>query len=93
MYLKCSCGNVLTDVGAPNNVEHLLLSYYAMERLQDMIDEEVAKNCIVDSWPEIWEAAGSVDVWKCEECNRLYMNPRGSADSVIVYNVEKIGLD
>lgn len=92
MYLKCECGNVLTDTAAPNDVEHILLSYSIMERLQDKVDNEVATHGSVDSWPEHWEESGAMEVWKCPECGRLYLNPRGETEKVVVYKLEKKGL-
>ena len=71
MYLKCECGHVMTDVAAPNNVEHVLLSYSAKERLQDLVDEEFLTNGEIDLWPEHWKEAGGIDVWKCPQCGRF----------------------
>ncbi len=82
----------MSDVAAPNDIEHLLLSYRAKERLQDLVDAEVAKSGRIDLWPEHWESAGAVDVWRCPNCGRLYFNPRGSASEVTVYRFERKGL-
>jgi len=92
MYLKCSCGNVMNDIAGPNTVEHVLLSDYAQERLQDLVDKEVATNGQVDLWPEHWDEAGSIDVWKCQDCDRLYFNARGKKEDIVVYKIEKKGL-
>jgi hypothetical protein len=83
----------MTDVASPNDIEHLLLSYRAMEKLQDLVDSEAAKEGRIRMWPEHWEQAGAVDVWKCPDCGRLYLNVRGPASEVIVYRFEKKGLD
>jgi hypothetical protein len=93
MYLECLCGNVMNDVAAPNAVEHLLLSYSAMERLQDLVDQEVSTNCEVNLWPEHWEAAGAVVVWKCPNCDRLYLNAKGPKENIVIYKIEKKGLE
>lgn len=93
MYLKCLCDNVMNDVAAPNVVEHLLLNYAAKELLQDLVDQEVTTNSQVDLWPEHWEEAGAIDVWKCPDCGRLYLNAKAGAENVMVYKIEKKGLD
>jgi len=92
MYLKCDCGAVLTDVASPNDIEHLLLSYRAMERLQDLVDTEVGQEGEVQMWPEHWEQAGALVVWRCTTCGRLYLNARGPASEVVVYRFEKKGI-
>jgi hypothetical protein len=92
MYLKCLCGNVMTNVASPNDVEHVLLSDRVQERLQDLVDQEVSTNGKVDLWPEHWEEAGSIDVWKCPDCGRLYFNATGKVEDIVVYNIEKKGL-
>ena len=93
MYLRCLCGECLSDIGAPNDTEHVLLSNRVVERFQDLADEEVAAAGIVDSWPEHWENAGSIQLWKCYKCHRLYMNVMGKPEDIIVYSVEQTGLD
>ena len=93
MYLKCICGNVMTNVASPNEVEHVLLSDHAQERLQDLVDQEVSTNGKVDLWPEHWEEAGSIDVWKCQDCGRLYLNAKGKKEDVVVYKLEKKGIE
>ncbi len=93
MYLQCLCGNVMNDIAAPNSVEHLILNYAAMERLQDLVDQECSLNGVVDLWPEHWEESGAVEMWKCPECGRLYLYPKGDPKDVQVYKLEKSGLD
>jgi hypothetical protein len=93
MYLKCECGNVMTNVAAPNTIEHLLLSNRSQEHLQDLVDEEVSTNGQVDLWPEHWEESGAIDVWKCQVCGRLYLNARGNLEDIVVYKIEKKGLN
>jgi hypothetical protein len=91
MYLECICGNVMNDIASPNSVEHLLLSYSAMERLQDLVDQEVSTNGKVDLWPEHWEEAGAIVVWRCQDCARLYLNAKSQKEDVAVYKIEKKG--
>lgn len=92
MILKCVCGHTIDDIAAPNEVEHLLLDYRRMERLQDLVDAECRDNGSVDSWPEHWEEAKAIVVWKCSFCRRLYVDPEGSAEDVVVYRIERTGL-
>jgi hypothetical protein len=93
MYIKCLCGNTPNNVASPNNVEHLLLNSYAIEKLQDLVDEEVKENGSVDMWPEHWDKCGAIEVWKCLECGRLLFNPKGAPKDVMVYKFERKGLD
>ena len=92
MFLKCVCGTVLDDVGAPNNVEHLLLSYRAMEKIQDLVDDEVAAVGKVDSWVDHWDDAGSLKVWRCYNCARLYINAMGPPEDIVIYAIERKGM-
>jgi hypothetical protein len=82
----------MTDVASPNDIENLLLDYRAMERLQDLVDAEVAQSREIDLWPEHWEKAGAIVVWRCPNCQRLYFNARGPASEVTVYRFERKGL-
>jgi hypothetical protein len=92
MHLKCECGNVMTDIASPNDIEHLLLSYRAKEKLQDLVDAEVAKAGEIRMWPEHWEEAGAIDVWRCPDCSRLYLNARKAPSEIVVYKLERKGL-
>lgn len=89
MFLQCECGQMLNDNAFPNNVQHLLLTTYAQERLQDSVDKEVIADKVVDMWPEHWEESGVINVWKCFVCNRLYLNVGNENEDIIVYKVEK----
>jgi hypothetical protein len=79
---------VLNDNAAPNDVEHLLLNYIAKEKVQDLVDDECAQNNAIDMWPEHWEDAGAIPVWKCFVCGRLYIDPFGKIDEIVVYSIE-----
>jgi hypothetical protein len=94
MKFTCLCGNPLSNTGQPNDTEHLLLSNRGVERLQDLADAQVSAEGIIDEWPEHWEESGAIEVWKCLECNRLYVFPSNSFDfdKVVVYKVERTGI-
>jgi hypothetical protein len=92
MNLWCICGNPMSDSGSPNDTEHLLISNRSMEQLQDLVDGEVEKDGTVDMWPEHWEQSKALEVWKCYKCQRLYLNPKGPSEQVIVYSIEKVGI-
>jgi len=79
----------MNDIAAPNSIEHLLLSYAAMERLQDLVDQEVSADGKVSLWPEHWEEAGAIVVWRCPNCARLHLNARSQKEDVVVYKIEK----
>jgi hypothetical protein len=74
--------------GVPNSVEHLLLDSYALEKLQDLVDKECSAEQIITSWPEHWEDAGAIPIWKCRICNRLYIDPFGTSGEIVVYSIE-----
>jgi hypothetical protein len=82
----------MTDVASPNDVEHRLLSDRASEKLEGLVYKECTTTGGIDSWPEHWEESGSIDVWRCTECGRLYFNARGNVDDIIVYIIEQTGL-
>jgi len=82
----------MDDIAAPNEVEHLLLDYRAKERLQDLVDAECEESSSIDLWPEHWTESGAVEVWKCPVCGRLYVNPKGRPEDIVVYRQEQVGL-
>lgn len=82
----------MSDVCSPNDVESLLISDRSQEILQDLVDSEVKAVGQVDQWPEHWENCNAIEVWKCQNCLRLFTSPRGPRDEVVVYKIEKIGI-
>lgn len=92
MNFRCLCGESLSDVASPNNVEHILLADAAIERLQNLVDKEVEADGEIQMWPEHWEDAGAVDIWKCPTCKRLYLGARGDPSQIQVYKIEQVGL-
>ena len=82
----------MSDIGAPNDTENLLISNRSIELLQDLVDSQVQSDGIVDEWPEHWENSKALEVWKCYACNRLYVSPKGPPEQVIVYSIERVGI-
>jgi hypothetical protein len=70
----------------------VLLSDRCKEKLQDLVDDECASAGRIDMWPEHWEAAGALIVWRCSNCGRFYLNPLGDPGQVEVYALEGRGI-
>ena len=92
MRFPCLCGNSLSNAGQPNETEHVLLSSRSVEHLQNLADAEVSAKGIINDWPWHWEESGAIEVWKCSDCQRLYMSPGKGFDKVVVYKVEQVGI-
>lgn len=82
----------MSDAGAPNDTENMLISNRSIEALQDLVDTQIERQGVVDEWPENWEKCGAVYAWKCYSCGRIYINPKGPSDKVVVYSVESVGI-
>lgn len=87
------CGTVLDDIASPNDIEHELVSFRSKESLESLVGREIKESGKVDMWPEHWEDSGSVIVWKCSKCKRLYVDAEGDQEKVIVYKVEQYGIE
>ena len=92
MFLQCLCGHVMNDIASPNEVQHLLISDAVMERMQDLVDREVAAEGAEDLWPEHWEESGAIPTWKCHHCQRLLVGVGGKPEDIVVYKVEQKGI-
>ncbi|MCI0705471.1 MAG: hypothetical protein L0241_30800 [Planctomycetia bacterium] len=93
MKFPCLCGRILSNAGSPNNTEHVLLSSVGVERLQDLIAEQFATaQGKVVLWADSWEESGAIEVWKCSDCQRLYVSPKDGFDKVVVYKIEQVGI-
>lgn len=57
-FYHCTCGNRLSNVGSPNNMEHYMLNDYQMDSLEPN-----------DKCDKIFDLA--ISVWKCPDCKRL----------------------
>jgi hypothetical protein len=93
MRLKCICGHTMTDIAHPNSIEHLLLDAYAQEQLENLLDKEVAENGKIDLLSDHFDEVKAIDVWKCNACERLYVNAHGNPEDIIVYSIEQRGVD
>ena len=92
MFLRCLCGYTLTNAASPGRIVHYLLSAHAVERLQDAVDQEVAKSGVVEDWPEHWDTAQVAEAWLCPQCSRLYVGV-GGLGPVRVFALERVGVD
>jgi len=93
MRFRCVCGRTLSNSGVPNAIEHLFISSYGIEKLQDLVDVQSEENRgPTDDWPENWEDSEAIEVWKCSDCQRLYFSPSEGFESTVVYKVEQIGI-
>jgi hypothetical protein len=87
MKFACECGQLLGNTASPIGLECIFLDDFAKEKMQDLVDEEVAKDGSVDMWREHWRETATV-VWKCFKCQRLYFNMKNGGE-ITVYKVEK----
>ena len=92
MFLRCSCGYTLTDMACPGRIVHMLLSAHGVERLQEVVDQEVEAHGVVDMWPEHWDTAWTAESWLCPRCSRLYVGMNGTGP-VRVFILERVGID
>jgi len=88
----CLCGNGLSNAGSPNDTEHFLLSSRSIERLHDVVAVQLASGGRLDLSSDSWEKAGAIEVWKCSDCQRLYVSPNDGFEKVVVYKIEQVGV-
>ena len=93
MNIRCLCGYHMNNAAVPNGIEHILINDYAQELLETAVDNEVRRDGKVDFWPDHWEDVGAIVVWKCPQCNRLYLNADApDSANIQVYVLEQTGL-
>jgi hypothetical protein len=92
MYLRCTCGYVLTSIASPGRIVHTLISERGMERLQDAVNQEIVSTGTVD-WPDPWDSTGCKEIWLCPACSRLFVGADGPISSIRVYRLESVGID
>jgi hypothetical protein len=77
--MRCTCGNVMSNSGSPNDVEHYLISSRLVEHVDNGL---VPAPSDPDDLPASPEEAASLDyqlhihaddVWKCGQCGRLHV--------------------
>jgi hypothetical protein len=91
MYFRSLCGHYLDNTAFPNPIAHHVLSDRNRERLENLVDQECGEHGTIRMWPEHWEET-TVEAWKCPVCERVYVNPTGPRDEVVVYRKERVGL-
>ena len=91
MYFRSICGHYLDNTAFPNPIAYHVLSDRNRERLETLADRECAEHGRNRMWPEHWEEL-SVEAWKCPNCERVYVNPTGPRDQVVVYKRERVGM-
>lgn len=83
--LNCKCGHQ-TSLSEDNENEFFLLSDLLIEKLDDRLD---ANNLTSDDMNTII-ADEAHQVYRCEQCKRLYMYDTENGSEVVrVYNLEK----
>lgn len=91
MYFTSICGHIMDNMAFPNPIEYHVLSDAHRERLESLAQQECAAAGVIEGWPEHWEAT-AVEVWKCPQCGRVYVNPTGPREEVVVYRRERVGM-
>lgn len=76
--MQCSCGALLSNGQAPNDIE---LVVYTDREWEAMFECEQI---------EPWKIPPpKYDVWRCPECKSIYVYEKGSDRPVMVYRLEK----
>lgn len=92
MRFPCLCGRGLSDAGSPSHTEHYLISSGGVERLYVAVATALAARGGIDLSSDSWEEAGAIEVWKCSDCQRLYVSPKDGFDKCVVYKIEQVGV-
>jgi hypothetical protein len=75
--MNCVCGNVLSTVQAPNNIQ---LWVYTDKEWDAIMDCETLIP---------WEIPlPTYDVWMCPKCKRLYVFEKGNDTAIMTYVLE-----
>jgi hypothetical protein len=91
MYFRSICGHYLDNTAFPNPIAYRVIGDRDRERLETLADRECAERGSNRMWPEQWEET-SAEAWKCPVCERVYVNPTGPRDRVVVYQRERVGM-
>ena len=76
--VMCRCGNLLSSVQCPNDVQ---LRVYTDAEWDAIINMGVIDSVDIP-FPKY-------DVWKCPKCGRIYVYDDGYGDPIAVYTLEK----
>ena len=93
MWKRCVCGGFMDNVGSPGGVVHTLLDAMSRERLEYLVGRVAGKCRLSTMWLELWENSGAIETWKCLDCGRLYVGVQGSSKEVLVYRLERVGME
>lgn len=76
--MECKCGQVLSTSAAPNEVQYRVYSDWEWDRILS-----------VDSI-EAWKfPMPEYDVWRCTNCERVYVFAGGYGKAIKVYRLEE----
>jgi len=60
---RCVCGKGLSNSTCPNEVQLIVFSDKEWETIQEKVKDGM----------DIYDAEPKYDVWRCTECNRIYI--------------------
>jgi len=75
--MNCKCGCILSTTQAPNDIQ---LKVYTDKEWEKILDCD-----IVESWKI---PLPKYDVWKCPNCNRIYVFEEGKDIPIMKYILE-----
>lgn len=76
--MTCRCGNVLSTMQVPNNVEYHVYSDFEWVKFEEN-----------DSIEMIDFPSPTYQVWKCPKCERIYVFNWGYGPAIKVYQLER----
>lgn len=76
--MVCRCGATLSNSACPNNVS---LKVYTDEEWDKIMDCETISPLNIP--------LPKYDVWKCPDCQRIYVFDDQNDEAIMVYNLEK----
>lgn len=76
--MNCKCGYILNTTQAPNDIQ---LRVYTDKEWEAILDCD-----IIEPWKI---PLPKYDVWKCPECNRIYVFEEGNDIPKMKYIIEK----
>jgi hypothetical protein len=76
--MNCTCGEVLSNSMAPNNVQ---LRVYTDREWDKILEQD-----IIESWKF---PRPTYDVWRCPNCEKIYVFEEGNHVAVKIYVLEE----